>query len=119
MWLWSFVQFEAWTTLLNPSAFGHIDLTLILITYICFSLLVLTGLDLRLCFPSYGRAFLKCLSAHESSCSCENPCVNAIMDLRSHAQWYNMSPKESEEGVIWQPKKKENLNCAFYICLSK
>lgn len=89
---------------LNPSAFGHIDLALILITYICFSLLVLIGLGLRLCFPSYSHAFLKCPSAHDSSCTCENPCVNAIIGLRSHVLWYNMKPKESEEGVIWQPK---------------
>lgn len=40
------------------------------------------------------------------------------MDLRSHAQWYNISPKESEEGVIWQPKKKKKRKselCLLYM----
>lgn len=65
---------------LNPSAFGHIDLSFILVTYMCSSSLVLTiGLDLRLCFHSYSCAFLKCPFAHDSRCSWENPCVKAIV----------------------------------------
>lgn len=72
---------------------------------------------LQLCFPSYSHAFLKCPSALDSSYSCENLCINAIISLRSHVLWCNMNPKESEEGVIWQPKKKKIKTVpSIYAC---
>lgn len=100
LWLWSFGRFEAWAIWLNPSVFCHIDLALILVTYICpFPLVLTIGLDLRLCFHSYSHAFLKCPSAHDSSC------VNAVISVKSNALWYKFIPRESGGEVLWQPQK--------------